>query len=56
MSTIKKTILVLIFLGVYVSADADVGQAWECTLNEGKTPEDVIKASSSEGSNLGQYG
>jgi len=46
MNTIKKTILVLVLLGLHVSAHADVVQVWECTLNDGKTPDDVMKASS----------
>lgn len=46
MKMIKKTVLVFILLGFYGSANADVMQVWECTLNEGKTAEDVMKASS----------
>ena len=46
MKTIKKTILVLILLGLYANANADVVQVWKCTLHDGKTSDDVIKASS----------
>ena len=46
MKTIKKTILVLMLLGLNVSANADVVQVWKCTLHDGKTPDDVMKASS----------
>ena len=46
MKTIKRTISVLILLGLCASANADVVQVYKCTLNDGKTSDDVIKASS----------
>jgi len=44
--TIIRTISVLILLGLCASANADVVQVYKCTLNDGKTSDDVIKASS----------
>jgi len=46
MKTMTKTIVALLILGSFTVANAGVVQVWECTLNEGKTSGDIMKASS----------
>lgn len=46
MKTLLKAILSLSILSCFTVANAGVVQVWECTLKEGKTADDVMKASS----------
>lgn len=46
MKRLVKTALVVLVSSLFGTAGADVVQVWECSLHDGKTEADIMKASS----------